>query len=74
MEEVLYTVAQVSKIMKTSHNYVYELIRLGLLPALKLRHLKVRKEALNEFLRRFEGKDLSDLSDIKPLKEGGENE
>lgn len=73
MEEVLYTVAQVSKLMKTSHNHVYELIRLGLLPALKLRHLKVRKEALNEFLKRFEGQDLSDLSNIKPLREESES-
>ena len=36
MEDVLYTVAEVAKLIKTNTNYVYELIKKGFLPALKL--------------------------------------
>lgn len=67
MQEILYTVAEVSKLIKTNTSYVYELIKLGLLPALKLGCLKVRRTSLLEFLERFEGKDLTDLEKIVDL-------
>ena len=49
MEDVLYTVAETAKLLKTNSNYVYELIKRGLLPALKLGSYKVRKTALTNF-------------------------
>ena len=67
MEEVLYTVSEVSKLIKSSPAYVYELIRAGLLPALKLGSYKVRRVALLEFLERNEGNDLTDPSNICEL-------
>lgn len=72
MDDVLYTVSEVSKLIKCNTNYVYELIRKGLLPALKLGSYKVRKAALLEFLEKYEGKDLTDLNNIVNLEERGE--
>lgn len=69
MEEVLYTVFEVSKLLKTNVNYVYELINKGFLPALKLGSLKIRKSSLLDFLKNNEGNDLSDLNNIKKLGE-----
>ena len=67
-EEMLYTVRDVAKIIRTSPDYVYTLIRKGLLPALKLGSLKVRRDALIKFLEENEGKDLTNLDDIKMLE------
>ena len=69
MEEVLYTVFEASKLLKTNVNYVYELINKGFLPALKLGSLKIRRSSLLEFLKNNEGNDLSDLNNIKKLGE-----
>ena len=68
MEDVLYTVKEASKVLKTNPNYVYALIRKGLLSALKLGILKIRKTTLLEFLATYEGQDLTDLDDIKILE------
>ena len=67
MEDILYTVSEVSKLLKTNPNYVYELINKGFLPALKLGSLKIRRSSLLEFLKVNEGKDLTDLNNIKNL-------
>lgn len=67
MEDVLLTVSETAKVLKTNPNYVYELIKRGLLPALKLGSLKIRKTAILRFLKNNEGKDLTDLNNIKNL-------
>lgn len=64
----LYTVKEVAKIMKVNVHRVYDLIRVGLLPALKLGSIKIRKESLEEFLRKYDGKDLTDLNNICSIK------
>ena len=64
---IVYTVKQVSQLLHTNIAFIYKLIEVGLLPALKLGSLRVRKEALDAFLRKYEGYDLSNLEDIKPL-------
>lgn len=73
MEDVLYTVAETAKLLKTNSNYVYELIKRGLLPALKLGSYKVRKTALTNFLEKNEGKDLTDLDNIISLNMKGDD-
>ena len=73
MEDVLYTVAETAKLLKTNSNYVYELIKIGLLPALKLGSYKVRKTALTNFLEKNEGKDLTDLDNIISLNMKGDD-
>ncbi|MHB9949159.1 transcriptional regulator [Clostridium botulinum] len=67
MEEYLYTVDEVASILKVNKNTVYELIRSGNLIALKLGRLKITKATLLKFLRDFNGKDLTNLEDIKEL-------
>lgn len=68
MEDVLYTVKEASKLLKTNANYVYELIRRGMLPVLKLGSFKIRRSSLLEFLETNEGKDLTNLDNIKDLE------
>ena len=63
----LLTVKEVSSILKVNVHKVYALIKAGVLPALKLGSLKVRRQALNEFLAKYEGKDLDDLDNIKEI-------
>jgi excisionase family DNA binding protein len=71
MDDVLYTVQEVSKLIKTNITYVYELIRKGYLPALKLGSYKIRRTALIEFLEKYEGKDLTNLDEITDLQSKG---
>lgn len=60
-DELVYTVAQVAKILHVNKNYVYELINKGLLPVLRFKSYRIRRESLNNFLKEYENKDLSDL-------------
>lgn len=53
--EMLFTVKEVSKILKMNTSSVYKLINDKELPAIKLGSVKVRKEALEAFLKRLEG-------------------
>ena len=66
-DRLIYTVQEVASILHSSPNYIYELIRKGYLPAIKLGSLKVLKSTLERFLMQNEGKDLSDLNDIKKI-------
>ena len=66
-DKLVYTVHEVASILHSSPNYIYELIKRGLLPAIKLGSLKVLKTTLERFLIQNEGKDLSNLSQIKKI-------
>lgn len=66
-ERLIYTVQEVASILHSSSNYIYELIRKGYLPAIKLGSLKVLKTTLERFLIQNEGKDLSDLNNIRKV-------
>ncbi len=66
-ERLIYTVQEVASILHSSPNYIYELIRKGYLPAIKLGSLKVLKSTLERFLIQNEGKDLSDINNVKKL-------
>lgn len=63
----LLTVKEVSKILKVNVHRVYDLVRAGMLPALKLGSLKIRKSSLEKFLEEYEGMDISDVNNIKSL-------
>ena len=67
MEEMLYTVKETSKILKTNTDYVYALIKKGYLRCLKLGSYKIRKSTLEEFLVKYEGYDLTNLDDVKEV-------
>lgn len=70
MEDIIYTVQEVADLIKSNGSYVYKLINSGALPALKLGSMKVRKQALHDFLERNEGKDLSVPENIVELHRG----
>ena len=67
MEDMVYTVSEVANILKCNVNYVHELRKSGVLPFLKLGQYKCRKVALENFLATYEGKDLTNPSDIKDI-------
>lgn len=67
-ENIIYTMKEISKLLHISTGYAYKLVNQGLLPAIKLGSLKVRKETLLNFLKKYEGYDLTDVSNIIPLQ------
>ncbi len=67
MEDLLYTVEEVTQILKVNKNTVYDLIKKGILTGLKLGRIKVTKLELLRFLKDYNGKDLNDLDNIKDL-------
>lgn len=67
MDDVLYTVDEVAKLLKTNRDYVYKLHRTGLLRFIKLGRLKCRRTTLEEFLARYEGQDITDPENVKPI-------
>lgn len=69
VEETLYNVSEVSKLLKIGKNRVYDLIHAGLLPVLKIGGLKVRRNALEEFLLKYEGYDLTEPYDVRRMNE-----
>lgn len=66
-DKMLYTVKEVSSALGVNVHVVYELIKKGLLHAMKLGSLKVRKQTLEYFLEKYEGMDLTDLDNISEL-------
>lgn len=70
----LYTAKEVSKILKVNVHKVYDLIRAGMLPALKLGSIKIRKESLNEFLKKYDGMNLTDLNNVCNINSCNVNE
>jgi excisionase family DNA binding protein len=66
-DELLYTVPEISNLLKTDEPTVRELIKRNILVALKLGRLKVTRSELLRFLNDYTGKDLSDLDNIKDL-------
>ncbi len=65
---MLYTVKETAEILKTNVDYVHKLRKAGLLPFIKLGSYKVRKEAIEEFLRKHENKDLTNPFEVKELE------
>lgn len=56
----LMSVPDVAKRIGTEPNFVRVLLNTGLLPCIRFgRYRRVRKFALNEFLKRYEGHDLT---------------
>lgn len=72
-DNILYTAKEVAALLKTNVDYVHKLRKSGILPFLKLGQYKVRKQALIDFLSRYEGKDLTDPFCVKELDYNGEN-
>lgn len=67
---VIYTVKEVACLLKTNVDYVHALRKAGLLPFLKLGQYKVRRDALLDFLCKYEGYDLTNPFYVKELDNG----
>lgn len=67
MEDILYTVKDVAKLLKCNPDKVNELRRSGILKFMKLGCYKISRTALLKFLDDYEGKDVTDPTNIKEL-------
>ena len=74
MEDMLLTVPEVAAILKTNKDYVYKLQRAGLIRFMKIGRLKCRKSALEEFLAKYDGCDISDPFNVQELEKGAADE
>ncbi len=61
------SVSDAVKRLKTDKATVYELIKRGLLKALKIRSFKISNSEINRFVKVYQGMDLSDLDNIKEI-------
>lgn len=68
MNNRLLTITEVAEALHINRNAAYDLIRYGHLKALKLGSLKVTTFELEDFMRRSEGLDFSDLKSVVPLR------
>lgn len=66
--KILYNVKETASVLGVNVHIVYALITKGLLPALKLGSLKVRKTTIENFVAKYEGMDLSNLDNIVELR------
>lgn len=66
--EMLFTVKETAQILKTNVDYVHKLRKSGLLPFIKLGSYKVRKEALEQFLKDYDGMDLTNPFHVKEIE------
>lgn len=67
MAELLYTVPEAASLLKIRPCDLHIIIGLGLIKVLKLGRIKIRKVALDDFLERYEGYDITDPTNIKPV-------
>lgn len=69
MDDMLLTVPEVAAILKTNTDYVYKLQRAGLIRFIKIGRYKCRKAVLEEFLKKYDGCDITDPFNIHQLNE-----
>ena len=50
---MLYTVTEVAKMLKVNRNFVYKIINNGELEAVKIGSIKVKREALDDYIERM---------------------
>lgn len=68
--EMVYTVKEVSEILRCGKAYVYKLINTGQLKCLRLGTIKIRKSTLEEFLSKWDGYDMTDPSNPSKIQIG----
>ena len=60
----VYTIKEVSKILKCNINRVQKKKKKGLLKCLKLGSWKVTEESLDNFIKKYDGKDIDNLEEV----------
>lgn len=63
----LYKVTEAAEILGTTKQRVYQLIKTKHIQALKLGDLKITNFELERFIREANGKDFTDLDNVKEL-------
>lgn len=66
--EKLYTVQEVAEVLQTNPNYVYKLMNSGLLKYLVIGRRKVRESTLNNFIKEYEGYDITDPTNVRECR------
>jgi len=66
-DDYLLSVSDAATRLKTNRNFIYTLIEKGILKCLIMGSKKIRNTEINRFLAEYEGKDLTDLNNIKIL-------
>lgn len=61
----LYTVTEVSELLKVNKNAVYELVKHGYLKTIKYGVVKIPSTQVDSFIDKWTGYDLSDLDNPK---------
>ena len=61
----IYTIKEVSKLLKCNVNRVHDLRKRGLLKCLRLGSWKVTEASLDEFLNKYDGKDIDHIEEVK---------
>lgn len=61
MEDILFTVKETAQLLKVNVDAVHKLRKAGLLPFMKLGSYKIRKQALLDFLEKYEGKNVDEI-------------
>lgn len=65
---MIYTVAEVSRLLGVNRNKVYDLINSGLIKTIKFGRTKITNESLQSFLSTYDGYNLDDLNNIYPVQ------
>ena len=65
--EKVYTIKEVSQLLKVNVNKVHQFRKSGLLKCLNLGSFRVRESALQEFLEKYDGMDISDPENVREL-------
>lgn len=68
MEDVLFTVTEAAELLKVNRNSVYKLLKANVIRGLKFGSIKITRKELMRFLDENNGKDLSDLDNIKEFE------
>lgn len=65
--EKVYTVKEVAQLLKVNVNTVHKFRKSGMLKFMKIGSFKVRESSLEDFLRKYDGYDVSDPENVREL-------
>ena len=66
----VFTVAETAEILRCSEGFVRRILNCGLMRYMKIGDIKIRSEALDEFLEKFDGEDVTTI--LKNMEEEDE--
>lgn len=66
---MLLTVKETAEELKVNKNYVYRLIKAGLLKSLKLGSIKIRRVDIENFIKEYEGTDVNGVLELLEKRE-----